>query len=111
MIDSARFGNDQADPALDALSIVLREARQRTSVFAPLALHARHHEPVGQLDCLELERREEGADVERRRRVRSDERHVKNAEDYNRFLHRFTGNAISNDASYDLVCRRSCKTA
>ena len=33
----------------------------------------------------------------------SDKRHAKNAEDYNRFLHRFTGNAISNGASHELV--------
>ena len=31
----------------------------------------------------------------------SDKRHAKNAEDYNRFLHRFTGKAISNDAAMD----------
>ena len=33
----------------------------------------------------------------------SDKRHAKNAEDYNRFLHRFTGKAISNAAAHELV--------
>ena len=33
----------------------------------------------------------------------SDKRHAKNAEDYNRFLHRFTGKAISSDAAHGLV--------
>jgi len=33
----------------------------------------------------------------------SDKRHSKNADDYNRFLHHFTGKAISNDARYELV--------
>ena len=33
----------------------------------------------------------------------SDKRHAKNAEDYNRFLHRFTGKAISSDAAHELV--------
>ena len=32
-----------------------------------------------------------------------DKRHAKNAEDYNRFLHRFTGKAISSDAAHGLV--------
>ncbi len=64
MVDRAGLGDHQPHAAVDAPAVVLAELWQGNAVFAPLALHARQHEPVGQGQGTQLERLVEGREVE-----------------------------------------------
>ncbi len=64
MIDSARLGDDETDAAAHPLTIVGRQAGKRAAILAPHPLHAGHDKAVAKLQSLDLERLEQGREVE-----------------------------------------------
>jgi hypothetical protein len=63
MIDGARLGDDQCSAAEHAAAVVLAQPMVRGAVNAPVALHARHDEPVPELKAANPERLEKRRDV------------------------------------------------
>jgi hypothetical protein len=63
MIDGARLGDDQRGAALHAAAVVLAQPVVRGPVNAPVALHARHDEPVPELKAANPERLVKRCDV------------------------------------------------